>query len=154
MADCIWALISANIVTTGAGITGIALCEQERMSDRTNGVFPRLELAGPAITLSSEEEGVNSTGKQKCKLEYSFLYYDRINDEQSTTDPASKQTRNVPADIIKALMVDHTRGGYAVMTTATDAYPTIDFIGDVPVFLWVITFEVDTFIDMLNPYSN
>lgn len=160
MADWIGQLITNNVVTTIAGVTtangygtNIAECIQERIVMRANDAYPRVEVSGPAVSFSREEEGVNPRGRTKIKLEYSAFYYDQVDDSAADDEPVSKQTANVPADIIKALMVDRTRGGYAIMTTITDAYSSIDFIGENPIFLWVITFEVETFINELNPYS-
>jgi len=161
MADWIPQLITDNLVTTVSGVTtangyntNIAACEQERIIMKTNDVFPRVEIAGPAISFARAEEGVNPSGRVKATLEYSAFYYEKVNDENAADDPATKQTTNAPADIIKALMVDRRRGEYAIMTTITDAYPSIDFMGNIPLFLWVITFEVETFMNESNPYSN
>ncbi len=159
MSDSITSLVTANIVTAVAAVTtangyntNVAYCEQERLTDRTNNQYPRVEVLGPAITINRDQ---GQTQGDRYELEYTLLYKAKLSDDSiSTEEPVSQQTDNVVADLIKGLMVAHTRGGYAITTEPTDAYYTID-IGPngEALFMIVLAFKVITFIDFKNPYA-
>lgn len=157
MADCITALITQNIVaaitsvTTENGYdTNIEYCSQERISDRRDDRYPRVEIAGPALDI---DQGTHTQGDQ-YDLEYTLFYYNPINDDSFDDEPAPMQTQNVVADLIKGLMVDHTRGGYAIMTRPAEAFYTIEYTNDGgPVFVVALTVNVTAIIDSFNPYS-
>jgi hypothetical protein len=159
MSDSITSLITGNVVTSVAAVTtangyntNVAYCEQERLSDRTNGKYPRVEVLGPAITINRDQ---GQTQGDRYELEYTLLYKAKISDEDIDVDePVPQQTDNVAADLIKGIMADHTRGGYAITTEPTETYYTIDIGPDgEALFMIVLTFKVITFVDFKNPYT-
>jgi hypothetical protein len=158
MADSITSLITANVVTSVAAITtanhyntNVAYCEQERLSDRTNNRYPRVEVLGPAITINRDQ---GQTQADSYELEYTLLYKAKLSDDAiATEEPIPQQTDNVAPDLIKGIMADHTRGGYAITTEPTETYYTIDIGPDgEALFMIVLTFKVITFVDFKDPY--
>jgi len=156
MADSIIALISANRVTdilkvtTANGYsTNILYCEQERLTERGNNKYPRVELAGPSIDVEN-----STTEGYKYTLEYVAIYQDRLDDSLTTDNPVTYQARNVSSDIIKGWMDDHTCGGYAMITYPTETYYTLDLgPNGEPIFSVIVTFKVETFLKWDDPYT-
>ena len=123
--------------------------EQERMTERINGRLPMLEVCGPAVSIETK-----TTRGQQYTTGYSIIYRALINDDALTDDPATKQTEDIAADIIMALMDDYTHGGLAIMTTVTDYYHTLDEAANgTTMFNVIVTFEILTHVDMFNPYK-
>jgi hypothetical protein len=159
MADSVTSQITANLVSAVAAVTtahtyntNVAYCEQERLTDRTNDQYPRVEVLGPAITINRDS---GQTQADRYELEYTLLYKAKLSDDAiSTEEPIPQQTDNVVADLIKGIMVDHTRGGKAITTEPTEAYYTID-IGPngEAFFMIVLTLKIITLIDIFNPYN-
>ena len=110
--------ITQDIKTTLAAITtygGTPTVELERLFLDVNDRYPYIELCGPYSEIDTEPHNVADT-----TLEYNLKYYVNYNDEDQTEDEITFKTRNVTGDIIKALMVDTTRGGNATVTNVTD----------------------------------
>ena len=110
--------ITQNIKTTLATITtygGIPTVELERLFLNINGRYPFIEVGGPYSEVETQPHNVAQTS-----LEYIIKYCLEYNDEDQTEDEITYVTRNVTGDIIKALMVDPTRNGNAVITKISD----------------------------------
>jgi len=123
--------------------------EQERMTERINNRLPMLEVCGPAVSIETK-----TTRGQQYTTGYSIIYRALINDDTLTDDPATKQTEDIAADIIMALMDDYTHGGLAIMTTVTDYYHMLDEAANgTTMFNVIVTFEILTHVDMFNPYK-
>jgi hypothetical protein len=158
MADSIVSLINQNLITAISAITtangyntNIAYCEQERISERMNDRYPMVILCGPSASISPED---GHTSALNHELDYTLVYYEKINDDTLTDEPATQKTDNVVADLIKGVMADHTRGGYAIITFPTDYYYTIDYTPDgMPMFAIVLTIKVKTILQWNNPYQ-
>lgn len=137
-------------VTVANGYTfTVNTVEQERMTERINNRLPMLEVCGPAVSIETK-----TTRGQQYTTEYSIIYRALINDDDLSADPATKQTEDIAADIIMALMDDHTHGGLAIMTTVTDYYHTLDEAANgTTMFNVIVTFEILTHVDMFNPYK-
>jgi len=158
MADSITSLITANLITdilkitTANGYnTNIAYCEQERLTERFNNRYPIVELAGPSIDVIQDE---SYTQGYKYILEYTAIYRDTLDDSKTSDNPVTYQARNVESDIIKGIMADHARGGYAIITYPTESYYALDFgPNNEPIFTVVLTFKVETFVKWNDPYT-
>jgi hypothetical protein len=153
--DCITAAITQNIITALEKITvangysfTVNTVEQERATERINNRLPMLEVCGPAVTI----EDKTTQGKQ-ATCGYSVVYRNLLNDDDLNSDPVTTQSQNIAADIIIALMDDRTLGGNAVMIKITDHYHDLDDSGNTTMFNVIVSFEVETFIDMFNPYK-
>jgi hypothetical protein len=153
---CITAGLTDNIVdelklvTIANGYTfDINTVEQERMTERFNNRLPMFEVCGPAVSIDTK-----TTQGMQYTSGYTVVYKALLNDDDLTASPVTKQTQNIAADIIMALMADHTHGGLAIMTNVTDYYHTLD---DAPngttMFNVLVSFEVVTHVDMFNPYK-
>jgi len=155
MADIIQKKITDNIVaalqniTTGNGYTFTAgAVEQERSVLIVNGRFPFVEVAGP---IGSVDTGNQTQGDQHM-LEYTITYLDKLNDtDVDNDDPLPEQVANVYGDIHKAMMVDHTRGGNAVMTRLVDySYTNYTVEDSGEHFEVYMVFEIQSFIDSFD----
>jgi len=153
--DCITAAITQNIITALEKITvangysfTVNTVEQERATERINNRLPMLEVCGPAVTIEDK-----TTQGKKATCGYSVVYRNLLNDDDLNSDPVTTQSQNIAADIIIALMDDHTLGGNAVMIKITDHYHDLDDSGNTTMFNVIVSFEVETFIDMFNPYK-
>ena len=86
--------------------------------------------------------------------QYTIVFFSGNNDE-APNDPYAYQNRNVVADITKALMIDRTRGGYAMNTTIDESGP--DFFADsnngmiIPVTS--VAVDVHALVNADNPYQ-
>lgn len=110
--------ITQNIKTTLAAITtygGTPTVELERLFLNINDRYPFIEVGGPYSEVDTQTHNVAQTS-----LEYVIKYCINYNDEDQTEDEITYVTRNVHGDIIKALMVDPARAGYAVITKVED----------------------------------
>ncbi len=158
MADSKISLITQNLVSSTAAITtvngyntNVLFCEQERVSERMNDRYPMVIVCGPAGSINPQDE---STSALIHELEYTLVYFEKINDDNLAEEPATQKTDNVVADLIKGVMADHTRGGNAIITRPTDYYYTIDFTSDgMPVFTIVLTIKVQTLLQWNDPYN-
>ncbi len=157
MADCIDALITANIktaiesITPGNGYnTDTGIVEEKRSILKVNAgedTFTLIELLSPDIDddFQHTEDGT---------LRYMIYHFNGEDDE--TGNPIQYQNRNYFADVQKALMVDRTRGGYAQNTNIKswghDFYYQQGTI-DVPLICSWVLVEVQRLIDADNPYQ-
>lgn len=154
----ITSLITSNIVTalgliktsSGYDFTPAAI-EQERSLMVIDERYPFIEVSGPSVNVNTFEY----TKGDEHILTYVISYRDRIDDTNFETDkPLPEQTANVIANIHKALMVDHTRGGYAI-TTRIKEYGYINYMSDTGEnFEVFMSIEVQALIDSFNMTLN
>ncbi|MFA5217227.1 hypothetical protein [Sulfuricurvum sp.] len=121
MADCIDALITANIksvlqtVSVANGYnTNLGTVEEKRSefnSCAAADTFTLLVKLPPEYDEDYQHTEIGS-------LEFLILYFNGKDDSKGN-DPIQYTDRNVGADIQRALMVDRTRGGYALNTKVT-----------------------------------
>jgi hypothetical protein len=118
MADSIPEQITDDIVSALEAISNPdygftpGAVEQERSHLIVNGRYPFIEVAGSSATV---EAGTYTQGDDHG-IEYVITYLDILNDTDiDNDDPLPKQVASVVRDLHKALMVDHTRGGLAIM---------------------------------------
>lgn len=156
MADCIDALIDADLITTLRTIeigddynTDIGTVERLRSIQNINDRFPY------TLVIPMEPDDIEEYSFRDDKLNYMLWYFDGINDEGETADTEfTYRMRNVHADIIKALKTDVSRGGYAQMTSIPrhgfgwfDDGGTISLPG-----AWCLI-EIDRIVNTDNPYQ-
>lgn len=154
MADCIDALIDANLVATLKTMTLAAgynyasgTVERVRTIQEINNRYPY------TLVIQLEPEQVEEFGFRDDKLNYIIWYLDGKNDRNETADSEfTYRLRNYHADIIKLLKTDVSRGGYA-QNTHIPAHGigvfddgTIQEPG-----AWVVV-EIDRIVDANNPY--
>ena len=159
MADCIDALITANIKTTLEGITvangystEIGIVEEKRsefnMSNAVN-QFTILERLPPDI-----DEDYQHT--EDATLKFIIYHFNGEDDTEVSSNPIQYTNRNVVADIQKALMVDRSRGEYAqntrIFSLGNHNYYQEGIIDILPVCTWVLVI-VQRLIDADNPYQ-
>lgn len=159
MADCIDALITANIKTALETITiangyntAIGTVEEKRSILRLkidNGAFALLERLQP------EFEG-DYQHTQDDELRFMVYYFNGSDDEGDSDQPIQYRDRNVHADIQKVIMVDRTRGGYAqnteVRSHGHDYYYQQGTV-DVPIMCTWVLIHVKRLINADNPYQ-
>jgi hypothetical protein len=163
MAESIRALITANVKATLETITvangyetDIGTVDEKRSefdSMAETDSYTLLELLSP-----EKEDDYQHTEDNKIK--YIVYYFNGKNDEKGN-DPIQYTDRNVAADIQKALMVDRTRGGYALNTEKISdghnyymqqsAYGNSS--GSIAQMCTWFLFEVHTLINADNPYQ-
>lgn len=149
--ECIEAQVTADLVTALSGLVtygGTATIERERAELQINGRFPFVEVCGPQTEIDTQQFKVGIS-----RLTYLIKYYINVNDEDPSGDEITYLTRNVCADIIRALWVDPQRNRLAQITKATDnGYGfDVDDSGAVIFFRFVVV-EVTARIDSANPY--
>jgi len=154
----VFAEITKNIKSTlhGASITYGGLvrtitCERERFMNVINDRFPFILLSGPIIEpLSRAHLVVHNT------LHYLITFTDNtISDEynpDSTVTPITETMQDVIADIVKLLMVDRRRGGYANNTEYGTTGYYFDDDGDTPLFNIFLQLEIKAFVRDADPY--
>lgn len=92
---------------------GTPTVELERVHLNIGGRYPFIELLGPYTEKEAQIHNV-----AKTKVEYVIKYYINYNDEDYANDEAiTYVTRNVAGDIIQQVMLDVSRGGYAIKTS-------------------------------------
>lgn len=123
--------------------------EQERIIQDFDNRFPFIEVSGPNATI---QFGKHTQGDQH-NLEYVITYTDllRYDGDIDSDDPLPKQTASVVQNLHKALMVDHTRGGYAVRTKPLEyGYAAFaDESGNAHFEVYLII-QVESFIDIFD----
>jgi hypothetical protein len=122
--DSVSGKISGNLVGTFSGkminYTGTAetiTCEMQRSVTVIDDRYPFVEILGPSVEVLTRDNL-----SMDCNLHYRIEFTDIVKDKYlkaSLADPASKQIRNLHADLMKLLFVDLTRGGNALMTEIT-----------------------------------
>jgi hypothetical protein len=144
--DNIIAALKAMTVVGGYDFAPGAV-EQERSEQIIAGRYPFIEVAGPTgvIDFAAHSQGDIHT------LSYTITYCDKLNDTNiSTDDPLPKQIASVVGNLHKAIMVDHTRGGYAIKTMPRD-YGYVSYQTDQGEHFEVyINIDVETLINTFN----
>lgn len=149
-------LITDNIVaaletiTVANGYTWtVGAVEQERSVLIVNNRYPFIEVAGPMADVNT---GHIANGSDEHTLEYVITYLNKLDDSDVLNDePLTKQVASVYGAIHKAIMTDHTRGGYAVMTRLKDyGYSNFSDEQEGEHFDVFMVFEVQTFIDSFD----
>lgn len=147
-------LITDNIVSTFAAMTVVggydfapAAVEQERSVQIVNGRYPFVEISGPSATV---DFGSHTQGDIH-RLRYLLTHLDKLDDTDiDNDDPLPKQVASVIANYHKAMMVDHTRGGYAHRTQLME-YDYESYASDEgPHFEVYMIFEVETILDIFD----
>lgn len=159
-ADCIISMTTAdmvsalqNITTANDYNTNIITVEQERIAERINDRLPMIEVCGPVVSIRRDDAAAQ-TGGDYYEAMYLLVYKELVNDENLSTEPATQRMDNVGADIIKALMDDHTRGGRAINTEVTDVYYNMDTMkNEIPIFCVNVEVTIKTIIDSFDPYK-
>jgi len=126
---------------------GTPTVELEREYLDINGRYPYIELLGPYSEVETEIHNVANT-----KLEYVIKYYKDYNDEDYENDSAiAYVTRNVAGDIIKQVMLDVDRGGYAIKTSVVGYGNAFEAQEErVEYFIYVVL-EINARIDAKDP---
>lgn len=142
----ITANITQNIKDAVNGLAtygGTITAELERLFWSANNRYPYSEIAGPDIAIETE-----SRLKDMCSLQYEIRYFVNVNDENETVGgEITYLTRNVHADIIRALMVDVSRGGYAQKTELVRWGPSFEVFEDITWYNIYVLIEVKARID-------
>lgn len=129
--------ITQNLKTALEGLdsySGTPTVELERLFNVINNRYPYIFLAGPYT--DQETQSYNVT---KTKIEYTIQYYIKYNDEDQTKDEITVATRNVAGDIVKKIMEDVNRGGFAILTKIKNYGNSFELVGDeVGFFIYVI----------------
>lgn len=123
--------------------------ELERLVLRIGNRYPFIILIGP-----NSESDDKITGSTNDELTYIIKYYINKNDEKQTEDTELPYlTRNVCADIVKCVMNDVSRGGYAQKTTKSGNGYAYDLSeeGNWEFYRYVII-EISVLINKFNPY--
>jgi hypothetical protein len=160
MADCIDALITANIksvlgtVSVANGYnTNLGTVEEKRS------VFNSCALVNECTLLEklppSIDEYFQHTEDGTLKF---IIYYFNGEDDGPGNNPIQYTDRNVCADIQKAMMVDRTRGGYALNTNVVNMghnlfYQPSPQGSDIGTVCTWILIEVQRLINEDNPYE-
>ena len=155
MADCIDALIDANLVATlktiAVGVdynTNIGTVERLRYVLDIQNRYPY------TLVIQLENDQLDEfEAMQDDKLNYIIWYFDNITDQNTTANTEfTYRLRNVHADIIKALKVDVTRGGYA-QNTLIPRHGFGIFVDETMAMPGVyVMVEIERLIDNNNPY--
>ena len=153
MADCIRALITANIKTAIEGVKTPAYNTDVNAVEETR---ENLDIDTEGFVLLQEDSTESLEDYQHTKdevLPYTVVFFGQKNDEKPK-DPFAHQNRNVVADITKAIMADRTRGGYALNTHVTDDGHAVfvDGQGNQRPGTYLLV-NVDTHIDADDPYQ-
>lgn len=155
MADCIIEQITANLLTTLDGVStygGDCDVERERAMLTQGDRDPLIVLSGPEVEV---EQQIDAVSVVRCQ--YVAAYLKRINDEGVIVNTeAPYLARNVSADIMKALMIDRSRGSLA-LNTEVEGYG-YTFLPDEQsgeiTFSVYVAFNVRARVSTTDPYYN
>lgn len=143
--------ITNNLKTALAGLStygGTPIVELERLLLIINDRYPYIQLCGPYSEVETQIHKVAET-----RLDYIIKYFINYNDESETLNTEiTYVTRNVCGDIIKQIMIDPTRGEYAIITKYTDYGYIFEIMEDNIEFYRYIFLEITTRIDANDPY--
>jgi hypothetical protein len=154
----VFAEITKNLISvlhgksiTYGGSTRTTTCERERFVNVIDDRFPFIVLSGPIVEILNRAHGVvHST------LHYIVTFADNtINDEYDPDEsvaPITETMQDVIADLIKLVMVDRTRGGYANNTEYNGAGYYFDDDGDTPLFNIYLQLEIKSITRDTDPY--
>jgi hypothetical protein len=150
--ESIEARITASLQTALTALNtygGVSTIERERAVLQIGGRFPFVEICGPQTEIEDQQfkVGIN-------RMTYVVRYYVNTNDEdQIAGHEITYLTRNVCADIIRAVRVDPHRGYLALNTKAVDSGYGFEVDGaGTPIFFRFVVLEVTARIDSANPY--
>ena len=155
MADCIHEQITASLesalgsASTYPGNVNPTV-ERERGTLNIAGRYPFVELGGPYA-----ENDVQTYKIDMTDLRYVVKYYVNMTDENTVANTELPYlTRNVCADLQKAVMVDPSRGNLAHFTRVTDSgYDfDLDANGDVQFYRYLVV-QVRVRVDSDDPYQ-
>jgi len=125
---------------------GTPTVELERLYQRIGTRYPFIEVLGPYSEIETKMHNVTDT-----KNEYTLMYYTDYNDETQTDDSIAYVTRNVAGDIIKQVMLDITRGGYAIVTKVVGYGNGFESYEDRLDYFVYVVLEITARIDALDP---
>jgi hypothetical protein len=159
MADTVFESITKNIVTTLSGlslsyggVTKTLSCDRERYVDVIGDRTPLAIIVGPNVEVISRAHLV-----AHCELVYQIMVVDTsINDEydpDSITTPITEVMANVSGDVVKQLMIDRTRGGYAQNTEFDACGHYFDSDGKIPMFISYVLLTVKAFVRDTDVYT-
>lgn len=154
MMDCIDALIDVNLLTSLRAMTLAAgynhasgTVERVRTIQSINDRYPY------TLVIQLDPDLVEEFGFRDDKLNYIIWYFDGKNDNGQTADTEfTYRLRNYHADVIKALKLDPTRGGYAQNTQIPSHGIGVFEDGNIQEpGAWVLV-EIERIVDSNNPY--
>jgi len=157
MADSIPELITKNLEAaihgksiTIASVSKTITCERERFVNVIGDRYPFGALQGPFCDVMSRAHLI-----AQCNLYYVVTLCDAIADDYNPTvavDPVTKVVGNAASDLVKLVMLDRTRGGYATDTTWEGFDYFINSDGDTPEMYVTVQFAVKCFLRDSDPY--
>jgi len=142
-------LATQEIKTTLSGIStygGTPTVELERLVLNINDRYPYIMIVGPDVENEAMFYNVD-----KAKAEYNLLYFINYGDASQTKDEITYVTRNVPGDIIEALMADVTRGGNVINTSIKNWGNSFELVEENQEFLVYVIIECEYRTDSTNP---
>jgi hypothetical protein len=156
MADSIQARITANLKTALQQITvANGYSNTVRLVEEMRAIFDIDET--PYIMIQENfveyNEDFEHTGDVNYK--YTFVYINGLNDEAiHSNNPFTYQNRNAAADMIKAIMVDRTRGQIALNTVVESSGPILyDDVNGNLIPATILEIRVECHINSDNPYQ-
>lgn len=159
MADCIDALITANIKAAIETITIANLYNTNYGAvDEKRSEFSLDGISGPFTLLEKLPRDLDSDYQHTddSTLQYMIYYFNGRDDTENGSQPIQYRDRNVAADFQKALNADRTRGGYAqfsyMVSSGHDMYFQQGFGVSIPKFCTWMLYEVQRLVDATNPY--
>jgi len=160
MADCIDALITANIKTTCESVTighgyntNCGIVAEKRSEFYLDGV------SGPYTLIERLPRDVeNDYGySEDSNLKFLIYYFNGKDDTKSGANPIQYEDRNVIADFQKSLMADRSRGGRAqnshVITGGHDMFYQEGLNGNIYKWCTWLLLQVERMVDADNPYQ-
>lgn len=133
--------ITDNILNTLKGLNlygGIPTVECERIHLEIDDRFPFITLIGPFTTVEPNQSQIDNN-----LVYYGVKYYIDENDEDKIIgNELPFRTRNVGWDILKGLMNDETRGGFAQCTQVETIGHAIELLSDMAIFFVYVTFII------------
>lgn len=141
-------LQAALEVMTSYPDDSIPTVELERLYLRIGKRYPFVEIEGPYSEVEIDGQTYQATDTSS---EYVIRYYVKYNDEVQTDAAITYVTRNVHGDIIKALKLDTTRGGNAVVTKVAGHGNAFEEIDNQLEFYIYVVLDVQSRIDAKDP---
>lgn len=127
-------------------------CERERFVNIIDNRYPFLKLSGPIIEVLKRERN-----RVYCSLHYIAEFIDdSINDSydpNTTVIPISEVLGSVEIDLMKIIMADRERGGYAKNTEWEGSGYYFDDDEGISLFVKWLQLRVETNVIAENPYN-
>lgn len=127
MADSIRELIIKNVKTTLEGITlaagytnAVASVQRFRQSGQSQVAFPMIIIREGAETSKDGPMGISPKITHQLTIDLLLIV---VHDEATDARQSDEVMNSFLADVQKAMLVDRTRGGYAVETNLTGSEP-------------------------------